>query len=565
MMKMFNYITQNKKLFYLTLLTAPIAVGFDIGLAWLLRIITDAGTNGEEQLLPRLILISVLYIIFASISDLLYRKSTVELTNNCIYNVRNDLFNSITDESLIKISKKNSGYYISMFLNDLEDLKMDYFKNMVSSYHEILNFVISLVLLVKIDIIMAITIIIFSMVQLAVPFIFEKLIEKRQEELMNIRNEYTSSLQEFVNNFNLIKFFKREIIFQKINQDKSIEYRNSSNTKETLSKTIYVLSFASSLAMYLGCMLVGIWLVFKDRITIGQVIESSQLMAYVTGPLLNFTDIMTSFKSAKPVQNKVMNFISEERSVEVEDEFEFNNLKLNNISFKYPTSDKYVLKNLDFTFEKGKKYIIIGESGTGKTTIVNLLMRFYEINDGQILVDGIDTKNLSRENLRDQFCMVLQDSWVFEASVRENITFGEKDITDEELIDVCKRVNLDHFIRTLPQGYDTILNDKQSLSQGQLQLLTIARAMVSHAPMLILDEATSSVDTRTEIIVQDAMDELAKGRTSFVIAHRLSTIKNADLILVMKDGDIVEKGKHDELLSRNGFYAQLYNAQFERK
>ena len=181
------------------------------------------------------------------------------------------------------------------------------------------------------------------------------------------------------------------------------------------------------------------------------------------------------------------------------------------------------------------------------------------------MVDGIDTKNLSRENLRDQFCMVLQDSWVFEASVRENITFGEKDITDEELIDVCKRVNLDHFIRTLPNGYDTILNDKQSLSQGQLQLLTIARAMVSHAPMLILDEATSSVDTRTEIIVQDAMDELAKGRTSFVIAHRLSTIKNADLILVMKDGDIVEKGKHDELLAHDGFYAQLYNAQFERK
>lgn len=370
MMKMFKYITQNKKLFYLTLLTAPIAVGFDIGLAWLLRIITDAGTNGEEQLLLRLILISVLYIIFASISDLLYRKSTIELTNNCIYNVRNDLFNSITDESLIKISKQNRGYYISMFLNDLEDLKMDYFKNMVSSYHEILNFVISLVLLVKIDIIMAITIIIFSVVQLAVPFIFEKLIEKRQEELMNIRNEYTSSLQEFVNNFNLIKFFKREIIFQKINQDKSIEYRNASNTKETLSKTIYVLSFASSLAMYLGCMLVGIWLVFKDRITIGQVIESSQLMAYVTGPLLNFTDIMTSFKSAKPVQNKIMNFISEEMPVEVEDEFEFNNLKLNNISFKYPTTDKYVLKNLDFTFEKGKKYIIIGESGTGDSDIM---------------------------------------------------------------------------------------------------------------------------------------------------------------------------------------------------
>ena len=192
-------------------------------------------------------------------------------------------------------------------------------------------------------------------------------------------------------------------------------------------------------------------------------------------------------------------------------------------------------------------------------------MRFYEINEGQILVDGIDTKKLSRNNLREQFCMVLQDSWIFEGSVRENIVFGEEGISDEELIDVCKKVNLDHFIRTLPHGYDTILNDKQTLSQGQIQLLTIARAMVSNAPILILDEATSSVDTRTEVIVQDAMDKLAKGRTSFVIAHRLSTIKNADLILVMKDGDIIEKGKHDDLLAQDGFYAQLYNAQFERQ
>lgn len=239
-------------------------------------------------------------------------------------------------------------------------------------------------------------------------------------------------------------------------------------------------------------------------------------------------------------------------------------VEFKDVRFGY-NPDKIIIKDFSVKVNPGEKIAIVGPTGAGKTTIVNLLMRFYEINDGQILVDRIDTKNLSRENLRDQFCMVLQDSWVFEASVRENITFGEKDITDEELIDVCKRVNLDHFIRTLPNGYDTILNDKQSLSQGQLQLLTIARAMVSHAPMLILDEATSSVDTRTEIIVQDAMDELAKGRTSFVIAHRLSTIKNADLILVMKDGDIVEKGKHDELLAQDGFYAQLYNAQFERK
>ena len=192
-------------------------------------------------------------------------------------------------------------------------------------------------------------------------------------------------------------------------------------------------------------------------------------------------------------------------------------------------------------------------------------MRFYEINSGRILLDGIDTRDMTRVNLRDQFCMVLQDSWVFEGSIKENITFGQEDIDDSEVIEVCKKVNLDHFIRTLEDGYDTILNDKNTLSQGQLQLLTIARAMISKAPILILDEATSSVDTRTEIIVQDAMDKLAKGRTSFVIAHRLSTIKNADLILVMKDGDIVEKGKHDELLKKGGFYADLYQAQFERE
>lgn len=192
-------------------------------------------------------------------------------------------------------------------------------------------------------------------------------------------------------------------------------------------------------------------------------------------------------------------------------------------------------------------------------------MRFYEINSGKILLDGVDTKDITRENLRDQFCMVLQDSWVFEGSIKENITFGQEDIDDNEVIEVCKKVNLDHFIRTLEDGYDTILNDKQTLSQGQLQLLTIARAMISKAPILILDEATSSVDTRTEIIVQDAMDKLAKGRASFVIAHRLSTIKNADLILVMKDGDIVEKGKHGVLLEKGGFYADLYQAQFERE
>ena len=536
---MFNYITHNKKLFYLTLLTAPIAVGFDIGLAWLLRIITDAGTNGEEQLLPRLILISVLYIIFASISDLLYRKSTVELTNNCIYNVRNDLFNSITDESLIKISKQNSGYYISMFLNDLEDLKMDYFKNMVSSYHEILNFVISLVLLVKIDIIMAITIIIFSVVQLAVPFIFEKLIEKRQEELMNIRNEYTSSLQEFVNNFNLIKFFKREIIFQKINQDKSIEYRNASNTKETLSKTIYVLSFASSLAMYLGCMLVGIWLVFKDRITIGQVIESSQLMAYVTGPLLNFTDIMTSFKSAKPVQNKIMNFISEEKPVEGEDEFEFNNLKLNNISFKYPTSDKYVLKNLDFTFEKGKKYIIIGESGTGKSTIFKILQKQEIATEGEVQLNNRNILNITDSKYYSKVGFATQDTGIFTASINDNISLFDNRPVDKTIIE---QLGLNTLINSKPQGIDTVIsNEDKSISGGEKQRIAIARLLNEDFDCILLDESTSSLDKHSVDIVEQCILS-KKDLTVIAITHHLTSkaIEMSDCVLKLENGELVQ-------------------------
>lgn len=536
---MFKYITQNKKLFYLTLLTAPIAVGFDIGLAWLLRIITDAGTNGEEQLLPRLILISVLYIIFASISDLLYRKSTVELTNNCIYNVRNDLFNSITDESLIKISKQNSGYYISMFLNDLEDLKMDYFKNMVSSYHEILNFVISLVLLVKIDIIMAITIIIFSVVQLAVPFIFEKLIEKRQEELMNIRNEYTSILQEFVNNFNLIKFFKREIIFQKINQDKSIEYRNASNTKETLSKTIYVLSFASSLAMYLGCMLVGIWLVFKDRITIGQVIESSQLMAYVTGPLLNFTDIMTSFKSAKPVQNKIMNFISEEKPVEGEDEFEFNNLKLNNISFKYPTSDKYVLKNLDFTFEKGKKYIIIGESGTGKSTIFKILQKQEIATEGEVQLNNRNILNITDSTYYSKVGFATQDTGIFTASINDNISLFDNRPVDKTIIE---QLGLNTLINSKPQGIDTVIsNEDKSISGGEKQRIAIARLLNEDFDCILLDESTSSLDKHSVDIVEQCILS-KKDLTLIAITHHLTSkaIEMSDCVLKLENGKLVQ-------------------------
>ena len=226
--------------------------------------------------------------------------------------------------------------------------------------------------------------------------------------------------------------------------------------------------------------------------------------------------------------------------------------------------EKTVIHNFSAKVNAGQKVAIVGPTGAGKTTMVNLLMRFYELDSGDIFLDGVPINQVPRENVQEQFGMVLQDTWLFEGSIKENIIFCKQGVTDEQVVATCKAVGLHHFIRTLPQGYDTLLSDKASLSQGQKQLVAIARAMIQNAPMLILDEATSSVDTRTEHLIQEAMEKLTVGRTSFVIAHRLSTIKNADMILVMKDGDIIESGSHKELLRQGGFYAELYNSQFER-
>ena len=227
--------------------------------------------------------------------------------------------------------------------------------------------------------------------------------------------------------------------------------------------------------------------------------------------------------------------------------------------------EKEIIHNFSETALPGQKVAIVGPTGAGKTTLVNLLMRFYEINSGDILIDGISIKDMNRSYVRSLFGMVLQDTWLFEGTIRENLAYGKLDATDEEIIEACKASNVDHFIKTQPNSYNMVLDEEANLSQGQKQLITIARAMVANAPMLILDEATSSVDTRTEELIQEAMDKLIKGRTSFVIAHRLSTIKNADLILVMKDGNVIETGKHEELLAKNGFYADLYNSQFTKK
>lgn len=318
---------------------------------------------------------------------------------------------------------------------------------------------------------------------------------------------------------------------------------------------------------YVAVCVVGAALAMNGTISFGVIVAFMMYVRLFTQPLSQIAQAFQNLQRTAAASERVFEFFdAEEMSDESQKAKRLTGVKgdveFKHVKFGY-TPDKTVINDFSAEIKAGQKIAIVGPTGAGKTTMVNLLMRFYELDGGEILLDGVPISQVPRENVHEQFCMVLQDTWLFEGTIRENIIYSKENVTDEQVVAACKAVGLHHFIRTLPQGYDTLLNDRTSLSQGQKQLVTIARAMIQNAPMLILDEATSSVDTRTEILIQEAMDKLTEGRTSFVIAHRLSTIKNADLILVMKDGDIIESGSHEELLEKGGFYAELYNSQFE--
>lgn len=320
---------------------------------------------------------------------------------------------------------------------------------------------------------------------------------------------------------------------------------------------------------YVSVCILGAILALKGTISFGVIVAFMLYIRLFTNPLSQIAQVTTELQSTAAASERVFEFLEEK---ELEDEsHKTKNLEnvrgeieFEHVKFGYEGTNKIIIHDFSEHVYPGQKIAMVGPTGAGKTTMVNLLMRFHEIDGGAIKIDGIPISELTRKNIHKLFGMVLQDTWMFEGTIRENIAYSKENVTDEEIEKVCETVGLSHFIKTLPNGYDTIISDKISLSAGQKQLITIARAMIENAPMLILDEATSSVDTRTEILIQEAMDKLTKGRTSFVIAHRLSTIKNADKILVMKDGDIIESGNHQTLLEKNGFYANLYNSQFEK-
>jgi ATP-binding cassette subfamily B protein len=319
---------------------------------------------------------------------------------------------------------------------------------------------------------------------------------------------------------------------------------------------------------YVAVCVVGAALAVSGTIQFGVIVAFMIYIRLFTQPLQQLAQAFQNLQRTAAASERVFEFFEEEELAgeshkvkkleDIKGDVEFKNVR-----FGYE-KDKIVVSNFSAKIKAGQKIAIVGPTGAGKTTMVNLLMRFYETDSGEICIDGVPTTQITRENVHEQFCMVLQDTWLFEGTIKENIIYSKQGVTDEQVVAACKAVGIHYFIKTLPNGYDTVLNDMANLSAGQKQLVTIARAMIQNSPLLILDEATSSVDTRTERLVQSAMDKLTGGRTSFVIAHRLSTIKNADMILVMKDGDIIESGNHTELLGKGGFYSELYNSQFEK-
>lgn len=379
--------------------------------------------------------------------------------------------------------------------------------------------------------------------------------------------ELNGHIEEVYSGHNIVKAYNAGEEAKENFETINTELENSAWKSQFLSGLMMpLMQFIGNLG-FVAVSVVGAALAMRGDISFGVIVAFMTYIRLFTQPLSQIAQAANRLQSAVAAGDRVFEFLDEtEERPDVMQDFVLKRVEgkvsFKNVSFGYDP-EKPVIKNFNYDVSPGEKVAIVGPTGAGKTTLVNLLMRFYDLDEGDILIDGVSTQQIPRSEVRKQFAMVLQDTWIFEGTIKENIVFNQKNISDEVIVEACRTVGLDHFINTLPKGYDTVLSEKDGLSDGQKQMITIARAIVQDAPILILDEATSSVDTRTEKLIQVAMDKLMEGRTSFVIAHRLSTIKNADKILVMNHGEIVEKGSHEVLLNKGGFYANLYNSQFE--
>ena len=512
------------------------------------------------------ILLASLYIIsfiFSYLQGFIMATVTQKITNK----LRSDISKKINRLPLKYFDKTTFGDVLSRVTNDVDTIGQTLNQSVGTLVSGTTLFLGSLIMMLKTNVIMALTAVLSTIVGFTLMILIISRSQKYFKEQQNALGAINGHIEEVYSGHSLVKVYNAQ---EEVNKEFS---KINERLRESVCKSQFIsglmmplMSFVGNLGYVCVC-IAGAILVFNDKISFGVIVAFMIYIRLFTQPLTQFAQAATSLQSTAAASERVFKFLDEE---EMEDESykevaldsAKGDVEFENVKFGY-SEDKLIIKDFTAKFKAGQKIAIVGPTGAGKTTLVNLLMRFYEVNSGQIKIDGVATKDLTRDNVHDLFCMVLQDTWLFEGTIKENIVYNKKNISDATVIAACKAVGLHHFIHTLPNGYDTVLNEKTSLSQGQKQLITIARAMVENAPLLILDEATSSVDTRTEILIQEAMDKLMVGRTSFVIAHRLSTIKNADMILVMKDGDIIESGNHEELLNKKGFYAELYNSQFD--
>ena len=519
----------------------------------------------------RITLLLVGLYVCSSLFNYIQAICMTTVSNKFAKSLRSKISSKINKLPLKYFDKHQTGDILSRVTNDVDTIAQSMNQSLGSLVSSITLFLGTLIMMFVTNWIMAITAILASFIGFAGMIGILKNSQKyfvaRQEELGNLNGH----IEEIYSGLNVVKAYNGKEEADKKFKEYNEKVKEANRKSQFLSGIMQpMMGFIGNFG-YVAVCVVGALLTTNNIISFGVIVAFISYVRMFTSPLSQLAQSMTSIQSTAAAAERVFEFLDED---EMSDETNINKIldinkvkgkiEFNDVVFKYDDNDKPTINGFTAIAEPGQKIAIVGPTGAGKTTMVNLLMKFYDINSGSIKIDDIPISEISRENIHRLFTMVLQDTWLFEGTIRENITYNRKNVSDERIKEVCKEVGLDHFIKTLPKGYDSIISENDSVSAGQRQLLTIARGMIEDSPFLILDEATSNVDTRTEELVQKAMDKLTKGKTSFIIAHRLSTIKNADLILVMKDGNIVEQGNHDELMQKCGYYAELYNSQFEK-
>lgn len=520
--------------------------------------------------IKKITLFLVIIYLLSALFNYIESISMTTVSNNFARKLRGKISTKINKLPLKYFDNHATGDILSRVTNDVDTIAQSMNQSLANLVSATTLFIGTIIMMFVTNWIMALTAILSSLFGFIFMFAIlgksQKYFVSRQVELGNLNGH----IEEIYSGLNVVKAYNgKKAADQKFDEYNEKVYNANRKSQFLSGLMMPMMNFIGNFG-YVAVCIVGALLTMNDYISFGVIVAFITYVRLFTSPLSQIAQAMTSLQSTAAASERVFEFIDEAEmnsqskitkvlaKEKVQGKIEFKN-----VSFTYDGNDTPTIHNFSATALPGQKIAIVGPTGAGKTTMVNLLMKFYEINSGDIKIDGISTKDLTRENIHSLFTMVLQDTWLFNGTIKENIVYNRENISNERVEEVCKTVGLDHFIRTLPNKYESDLSDNDSVSAGQRQLLTIARGMIEDAPFLILDEATSNVDTRTEELVQKAMDKLTEGKTSFIIAHRLSTIKNADLILVMKDGNIIETGNHNQLMKKNGFYAELYNSQFE--